>query len=127
GPSGSGKSRLAWELVTASSKRGFARLIADDRLYLENHSARLLVRPVMSLSGLIEIHGLGIRRVPFEPVAVVGLIVDLGAPDAARHPEEPARTITVEGVPLPRLPVAAGTAVLPLLIGAGWPVPLTGN
>ena len=30
--------------------------------------------------------GLGIRRLPYEPVAVVGLVVDLAAADAARLP-----------------------------------------
>ena len=30
-------------------------------------------------AGLIEVRGLGIRRLPFEPLAVVGLVVDLGA------------------------------------------------
>ena len=39
-----------------------------------------------TLAGLIEIRGLGIRRLPFEPVAVVGLVVDLGAADAERLP-----------------------------------------
>ena len=126
GPSGSGKSRLAWELATNSPMRSFARLVADDRVYLENHSGRLLVRPVTALAGLIEVHGLGILRVAFEPVAVVGLIVDLGASDGARHPDEPAGTIVIEGVTLPRLPVAAGMAVLPLVVAA-LPIPLTGN
>ena len=31
-----------------------------------------------ALAGLLEIRGLGIRRLPYEPVAVVGLVVDLG-------------------------------------------------
>ncbi len=118
GPSGSGKSRLAWDLVTAPPIRMFARLVADDRAYLNNHSGRLLVRPVTALAGLIEIHGLGIRRINFEPVAVVGLIVDLGASDGARHPEVLAGKITMEGVLLPRLPVASGMAALPLVIAA---------
>jgi serine kinase of HPr protein (carbohydrate metabolism regulator) len=126
GPSGSGKSRLAWELVTAPPKRLFARLVADDRAYLGNHSGSLLVRPVSALAGLIEIHGFGIRRIEFEPVAVVGLIVDLGAADGGRHPEEPAKTITIEGVTLPRLPVASAVAALPLVMAA-WPVPLAEN
>src|SRR5579872_1976133 len=35
GPSGSGKSRLALELIQAKSAAPFARLVADDRAYLE--------------------------------------------------------------------------------------------
>ena len=70
------------------------------------------------LAGMIEIRGLGIRRVEVEPVAVVGLVVDLGAADAARLPEKPATTAVIEGVSVPRLAVAAGTAALPLVLAA---------
>ncbi len=44
------------------------------------------MRPAPSLAGLIEIRGLGIRRLPYEPVAVVGLVIDLAASDAERLP-----------------------------------------
>ena len=75
GPSGSGKSLLAWNLINAASQGllTFTRLVGDDRLQVVGESGRLLVRPAQALSGLIEIHGLGIRRLPFEPIAVVGL------------------------------------------------------
>ena len=66
----------------------FARLVGDDRVHAEAHNGRLLVRPAKSLAGLIEVRGLGIRRLPFEPVAVVGLVVDLAAADAERLPTE---------------------------------------
>lgn len=118
GPSGSGKSQLAWNLLTAVGHGAlrFARLIADDRALVENRSGRVLVRPAPALAGMIEIHGLGIRRVEFEPVAVAGLIVDLAADDAARLPEEGTASAAIAGVPLPRLPVAAGMTALPLVL-----------
>ena len=77
GPAGSGKSQLVWELVTASSQGmlPFVRLVADDRVHVENHSGRLLVRPAPALAGMIEVRGLGIRRIEFEPVALVGMII----------------------------------------------------
>ena len=78
GASGAGKSRLAWQLL--QSGLAFTRLIGDDRVQLEGRGGRLLVRPAATLAGLIEIRGLGIRRVDYEPVAVLGLVVDLGAP-----------------------------------------------
>ena len=120
GPSGSGKSRLAWDLLIAATQGlvPFARLVADDRAYLENHAGRLVVRPAQSLAGMIEIRGLGIRKVEVEPLAVVGLIVDLDAADGARHPEKASAKTVVEGVTLPRLGVAAGTAGLPLVLAA---------
>jgi serine kinase of HPr protein (carbohydrate metabolism regulator) len=115
GPSGAGKSRLAWELIQAAGSNlvAFARLIADDRAHLEPHGGQLLVRPAPALAGLIEIHGVGIRRLEYEAVAVVGLVADLAAPDASRLPPQAAREVLIEGVRLPRLAVAPGMPVLP--------------
>lgn len=118
GPSGSGKSRLVWDLVTAAAQGAlpFARLVADDRALVESCSGRLLVHPAPALAGMIEVHGLGIRRVEFEPVAVVGLIVDLAAEGAARHPKPNTAGAQIAGMTLPRLAVAAGMAPLPLVL-----------
>ncbi len=120
GPSGAGKSMLAWDLIEAGARGGlpFARLVADDRAYLEPHGGRLLVRSAQELAGLIEIRGLGIRRLPYEPVAAVGLVVDLAAADAGRMPSREARMAEIAGIRLPRIPVAPGAAALPLLLGA---------
>src|SRR5580692_10106856 len=59
----------------------------DDGVHLEPANGRLLVRPAQALAGLIEVRGLGIRRLDHEPQAVVGLVVDLAAADAERLPE----------------------------------------
>src|SRR2546423_1896213 len=110
GPSGSGKSRLALALLEAarSGTLPFARLIADDRAEIEPANGRLLVRPAPALAGLIEVRGLGIRRVAHEPVAVVGLLVDLAAADAGRIQELKGESHQIAGITLPRLAVAAG-------------------
>lgn len=117
GPSGSGKSRLALALLEAADRGAlpFARLVADDRAYVAAYHGRLLVRPAPALAGLIEVRGLGIRRVPHEPAAVVGLAIDLAADDAGRLPGDAAQTISTEGIPLPRLAVAAGAEAFPSL------------
>jgi HPr kinase/phosphorylase len=119
GPSGAGKSRLAFDLIAAAGRLlPFARLVADDRAAVEAVGGRLLVRPAPTLAGLIELRGLGIRHLPFEPVAVVGLVVDLAASDAQRLPEpEQARTV-IAGIALARLAVAPGEVALPLVIAA---------
>ena len=114
GPAGSGKSQLAWQLLQGGLP--FARLVADDRAHIEARAGRLLVRPAPSLAGLIEIRGLGIRHLPYEPVAAVGLVVDLAAADAGRLPAREAGQTALEGVTLPRLAVAAGQSALPLLL-----------
>jgi len=108
GPSGAGKSQLAFALIDAArtGRLSFARLIGDDRVLLEPHHERLLVRPAPALAGLIEIRGIGVHRLPFEAMGVVGLVVDLAASDAARMPEPVAAATEINGIVLPRLGVA---------------------
>jgi HPr kinase/phosphorylase len=123
GPSGSGKSRLAWALIEAAQARllPFARLVADDRVALEAHHGRLLARAPQPLAGLIEVRGLGIRRLPYEPVAVVGTIVDLAAGDAQRLPPgtmPPGQAAEIAGITLPRLAVAVGVDPWPAVLAA---------
>lgn len=118
GPAGSGKSHLAWDLIEAArhGALSFARLVGDDRVRVEAHSGRLLVRPADALAGLLEIRGLGIRTLPYEPVAAIGLIVDLAAADAARLPDPEALEAEIVGIKLPRLPVAAGKPAMPAVL-----------
>lgn len=118
GPSGSGKSSLALALLEAGRTGAlpFVRLVADDRAEVEAIHGRLLVRPPQALAGQIEVRGLGIRRLAHETVAVVGLLVDLAAPDASRLPELTAQTGEIAGITLPRLAVAAGQSPLPQVL-----------
>jgi HPr kinase/phosphorylase len=129
GPSGAGKSRLALALLqTAPNGQSvFTRLVSDDRSHLEAHHGRLLVRAPPSLAGLIEVHGLGIRRLPYEPVAVVGLVVDLAAPDGDRLPGAASRQATIEGIGLARLAVAAEVEPLPMVLAALLNAPACGD
>ena len=108
GPAGAGKSRLALALVHAAQSGliPFARLVGDDRVHLEAQHGRLLVRPAPALAGLIEVRGLGIRRLAYEPVAVVGLVVDLASADAGRLPAPADQEAVMSGIRLPRLAVA---------------------
>jgi serine kinase of HPr protein (carbohydrate metabolism regulator) len=96
----------------------FARLIGDDRVHLEAGHGRLLVRPAAALAGLIEVRGVGILRLDHEPVAVVGLVVDLAAQDAERLPSPTAAVTVIAGVQLPRLALAAGIDPLPPVLAA---------
>lgn len=118
GPSASGKSRLALELLEAGRIGAvlFARLVADDRVHLETAGGRLLARPAAALAGLIEVRGVGLLRVAHEPSAVVGFVVDLAAADAVRLPEPDKRTADIDGILIPRLAVAPDAAALPLVL-----------
>jgi serine kinase of HPr protein (carbohydrate metabolism regulator) len=109
GPAGAGKSRLALALVQAAEGGllAFARLVGDDRVHLEPQHGRLLVRPAPALAGLIEVRGVGIRRLPFEPAAVVGLVVDLAVAGGDRLPAAAEQQAVVAGITLPRLAVAS--------------------
>lgn len=120
GPSGSGKSRLAWALILAGRAGQIPRaeLIGDDRVFMEPDQGRLTVRQVPELAGLIEIRGLGLRQTASVAAATVGLVVDLGAADASRMPETAALRTEIGGVQLPRVPVAAGYDPLPLVVAA---------
>jgi len=120
GPSGSGKSRLAFGLIVAGRAGQVppVELIGDDRVFLERRDGRLWVRPVPELAGMIEVRGLGIRRCPNAPESMVGLLVDLAAKDAARLPDAASMRIQVEGVELPRVPVGEAYDPLPLVVAA---------
>jgi len=128
GPSGSGKSRLALALLQAADTGvlAFARLVADDRVLCRATHGRLLAQPAPRLEGLLEVRGLGIRRLPYESVAVVGAIVDLAAADAARLPEPDSLAAVIDCVRLPRLAVAAGIDPLPLVLASLATDPLAG-
>jgi serine kinase of HPr protein (carbohydrate metabolism regulator) len=118
GPSGSGKSQLALELIeiARTGSLPFARLVADDRVHLEAAHGRLLARPAEALAGLIEVRGVGLARLAHEASAVVGLVVDLAAADARRLPEASSRRTEIDGIQLPRLTVSSGTAALPAVL-----------
>jgi serine kinase of HPr protein (carbohydrate metabolism regulator) len=120
GPSGAGKSRLAFELILAgrSGQIPRAMLVGDDRVHLEASNGQLTVRPARELAGLIEIRGLGIRRCEFADTAIVGLVVDLSAPDAERLPPSEKLFTLLNGVMIPRIPVGAGYPALPLIVAA---------
>jgi HPr kinase/phosphorylase len=120
GPSGSGKSRLAFDLILAgrAGQIPVAVLVGDDRVHLEAAQGRLVVRPARELAGLIEIRGLGIRRCDFVEQAVVGLVVDLSAADTERMPAPDALFANVDGVIIPRIPVNSAFHPLPLVVAA---------
>ena len=120
GPSGSGKSRLAFDLILSgrSGQLPPAILVGDDRVYLDTAGGELLVRPAPRLAGLIEIRGLGIRRCDFAEQAAVGLVIDLAAADATRLPPPEALETSILGVLIPRIPVGAGFSPLPVVVAA---------
>lgn len=101
GAAGSGKSRTVREILRLADNAGlFARLVADDRVYLKALNGRLLARAPENLVGLMEVRGLGIVRLPYEPEAVMRLVVDLE--EAPRMPAPETMSAEIMGISLPR-------------------------
>lgn len=112
GPSGAGKSRLALHFIeTASSKGRVARLVGDDRVYIEAIGGQLIASVPATIAGLIERRSAGLRdsgieKIDWQPSAPVSLVVDILA-DAeffAEAREKNQRT-RLEGIELPYLAI----------------------
>jgi HPr kinase/phosphorylase len=90
GPSGSGKSGLALQMMAMGAK-----LVADDRTCLDVRDGCVFASAPATLRGRIEARGIGILRVdPAEPAAVA-VAVDLAQVETHRLPPE--RRITLLG------------------------------
>jgi HPr kinase/phosphorylase len=116
GPSGSGKSALALQLIALG-----AELIADDRTPVELREGALWLSPPPRLEGVIEARGLGLLRVPHRAGAPLRLVVDMASVETARLPER--RWVTLLGQPIRHIrrvdaPHFAGSIVA--LMRGGW-------
>ncbi|HSR71022.1 MAG TPA: RNase adapter RapZ [Kiloniellales bacterium] len=103
GPSGAGKSDLALRLIDQG-----ARLVADDQCELSRDSegGALVVRAPQTISGKLEVRGVGVVEVAALAQAPAALLIDLVGPgDVDRMPEESREEIL--GSSLPRLTLNA--------------------
>lgn len=114
GESGLGKTQLALALISHARTHGlFARLIADDQLFLSVHHGRLVCIAPETIAGLVEVRGAGPRPIGHVAKAPVDLLVRLVERRAAeRFPH--AETEDLQGckVPLMRLAADDGKAAL---------------
>lgn len=117
GASGSGKSDLALRCLALAPSRLLpmqAMLISDDYVAIERDGARLLARAPATLSGLIEVRGLGIMRVDCASEAEVTLVVELAAGgEIPRLPDIPA-TAVYDGIEVPVLKLAPFEPAAPI-------------
>ncbi|MFD2738127.1 HPr kinase/phosphorylase [Sulfitobacter aestuarii] len=81
GPSGSGKSSLALQLLALG-----AGLISDDRTLVSRRQDALLASAPEQIAGLIEARGVGLLQVPPAAPAPVALVVDLAIRERDRLP-----------------------------------------
>lgn len=115
GPSGSGKSMLAFTCLAAARRQGaFAALVADDQVFISRQDDRLVAHRPETTAGMIELRGSGIVKIESVPEAGLDLAVRvISLPGDDRLPPEDER-----------FPVAS-LGDLPLIrIWSGMPDPL---
>ncbi len=83
GPSGSGKSALALQLMALG-----AQLVADDRTILSRRGVAVHAACPAPLIGLIEARGVGLLRAQAMAEVPLGLVIDMGTEEADRLPPE---------------------------------------
>lgn len=102
GASGSGKSRLALNLID----RG-AQLVADDQVFLAADRGGLFARAPQTTAGLIEVRGLGILHLGHRRLAKIVLVIDMEAPGPRLSLPVPRE---LAGVTVPCLPGVPDTS-----------------
>lgn len=96
GPSGSGKSGLALQLLALG-----ADLVADDYSVLQRNDSNVISSCPTALRGKIEARNVGILNSPFVEQVRLHLVIDLQHSEVERLP--PMRDIIVLGLSLPLL------------------------
>lgn len=109
GPSGSGKSDLALRLID----RG-AQLVSDDYTIVRRVKGQLLASAPDTITGKMEVRGLGIMEFDRVDDVPVGLFVDLGAP-VERMPEA-IESVVVAGVTLPSIAMHGHESSTPIKV-----------
>ena len=109
GPSGSGKSSLAIQLIALG-----AELVADDRVIAEAHSeGGLLISAPNTIVGQIEARGVGLLTLPHRQSLAIA-VVDLTQTTIERLP--PNTRTRVAGIELPLIPKVERPDFAPMLL-----------
>lgn len=95
GPSGSGKSSLALELMAVG-----AMLVSDDRTDLHREGDQVIASAPEALAGKIEARGVGLLRARTAGPSGLDLVVDLGQSETLRLPFRHSREVLGVWLPL---------------------------
>jgi len=113
GPSGSGKSELAFSFMTEAKRCGLTTtLVADDQVLMSSKADRVIVQRPESIAGLFELRGSGIVEVESIPSAAIDYAVTpVLHPDTPRLPpdNEWLDLPTGNRLPLIRIPLSSIT------------------
>ena len=118
GESGAGKSEVALRLIAMG-----ARLVADDRTDLFLEKGKLFGRAPKTISGLLEIRGVGILNMPSAPRARIIVAVNLlGTEEPPRLPSrqyyKPAMPGLIRAAPIPLFSMSAGISAPEKILAA---------
>jgi len=117
GPSGSGKSDLAFRsLATPVSPliQAPARLIADDQVCLKREGTSLIASAPSMLAGKIEVRGVGILNVEPQEHAHVALVAEIVSRDQIERYPDPWPTTELLGLRVPVIRIYPYDASAPL-------------
>lgn len=109
GPPASGKSDLALRCLALHAGPTWTeppQLLADDQVLLAEKNGRLIARCPETISGKIEVRGIGIIALPFVQSATVRLVVDLSQPDRIERLPDTGQTVQIRGVDVPHMQIA---------------------
>lgn len=113
GPSGSGKSELAFSFLTEAERCGLpAALIADDQIFVYRDGENIIAERPEAIAGLLELRGSGIISVNSVPSAALDFAVTtVLSPENPRLPEDDEVLLLPCGghLPLLRIPLLSLT------------------
>lgn len=103
GPSGAGKTSLAFHLIDSAQAQGrFASFVSDDRVWLSIHNNKLIAEAPETIKGLAEVYFYGPAPIAHQAKAVIDGVIVLVDPASAPRYHEDTKEI-IEGIALPRL------------------------
>jgi serine kinase of HPr protein (carbohydrate metabolism regulator) len=117
GAPGAGKSDLALRFLALPPDGGAKpMLVADDQVFAEPRAnGTLIVAAPPTIAGKIEVRGIGLVEVPFQPEADLVLVCDLvNAKDVPRMPPQSPEVTEIAGIFIPALKLAPFEASAPL-------------
>lgn len=123
GPSGSGKSAMAFLCMTEARRQGaYAALVADDQVFVSRLENSLIAERPASIAGLMEIRGSGIVTVESAEKAVIDLVVRMvSVPSDDRLPPNDERFSIADLGDLPMIRLRGDTAAPLAAIAALFP------
>nr|WP_259127015.1 MULTISPECIES: serine/threonine protein kinase [unclassified Rhizobium] len=117
GPSGWGKSMLAFTCINEAQRMGiFSSLVADDQALISEVDGAVIATCPASIAGLLELRGTGLVRVPYIVNATMHYAILPGSPSGEKRlPPDGERTTIAGSIELPVIRLLANTP-LPLAI-----------